>query len=121
MDKVRLEVRETSRNSEKPKPKASKPPMLNVKRQYRRGESSVTRNNFSEVLRLSPAGTEERIRTDFLGVAALQVDRQLRSYNSFPRTAYNYRACPLMSFESPISCRDFIKEFLFVLLMRGVW
>lgn len=119
MDKVRLEVRETSRNSEKPKPKASKPPMLNVKRQYRRDESSVTRNNFSEVLRLSPAGTEERIRTDFLGVAALQVDRQLRSYNSFPRTAY--RACPLMSFESPISCRDFIKEFLFVLLMRGVW
>lgn len=31
MDKVRLEVRETSRNSEKLNPKASKPPMLRVK------------------------------------------------------------------------------------------
>ena len=54
MDKVRLEVRETSRNSEKPKPKASEPPILSKRSEYRRGESSVTRNNFSEVLRLNP-------------------------------------------------------------------
>lgn len=54
MDKVRLEVRETSRNSENPKPKASKPPILSVNSKYRRGESSVTLNNFSDILRLSP-------------------------------------------------------------------
>lgn len=65
MDKVRLEVRETSRNSEKPKPKASKPPILSVKSEYRRGESSVTRNNFSEVLRLRAGNkTESRIYND---------------------------------------------------------
>lgn len=60
MDKVRLDVRETSRNSEKPKPKASTPPMLSVKSEYRRGESSVTRNNFSEVPRLSPGNKTQR-------------------------------------------------------------
>lgn len=59
MDKVRLEVRETSRNSEKPKPKASEPPILSVRSEYRRGESSVIRNNLSEVLRLSPGNTKE--------------------------------------------------------------
>lgn len=59
MDNVRLEVRETSRNSEKPKPKASKPPILSVKTEYRRGESSVTRNNFSEVPRLNPGNKIE--------------------------------------------------------------
>lgn len=60
MDKVRLEVRETSRNSEKLNPKASKPPMLRVKNECRKGESSVTRNNLSEVLRLSPENKTER-------------------------------------------------------------
>lgn len=65
MDKVRLEVRETSRNSEKPKPKASKPPILSVKSEYRRGESSFTRNNFAEVLRLSPGNkTQRRLYND---------------------------------------------------------
>lgn len=59
MDKVRLEVRETNRNSEKPKPKASEPPILSVRSEYRRGESSVTRNNFSEVLMLNP-GKQDR-------------------------------------------------------------
>lgn len=33
MDNVRLEVRETSRNSEKPRPKARVPPMHRVKRE----------------------------------------------------------------------------------------
>lgn len=58
MDNVRLEVLETSRNSEKPKPKASKPPMLSLKSEERKGESSVTLNNFSDILRLSPEDTE---------------------------------------------------------------
>lgn len=65
MDKVRLEVRETSRNSEKPKPKASEPPILSVRIEYRRGESSVTLNNFSDIPRLSPGHTqrgENRVR-----------------------------------------------------------
>lgn len=56
MDKVRLEVLETKRNSEKPRPKARIPPILSVKREYNRVESSDTRNNFSDVLRLSPEG-----------------------------------------------------------------
>lgn len=55
MDKVRLEVLETSRNSENPRPKASKPPTVSVKREYRRGRSSVTRNSFSDMLRFRAA------------------------------------------------------------------
>lgn len=68
MDKVRLEVRETSRNSEKVKPKASKPPILSMKNECRKGESSVTRNNLSEVLRLSPGNKTERTIYKFLWV-----------------------------------------------------
>lgn len=63
MDRVRLDVRETSRNSEKPKPKARTPPMLSVKTEYRRGVSSVTRNSFSEELSLRPGGGEKTMRT----------------------------------------------------------
>lgn len=59
MDKVRLEVWDTSRNSEKLRPKANKPPIHNVKNEYRKGGSSVTRNNLSEVLRLSPGNKRE--------------------------------------------------------------
>lgn len=54
MDKVRLDVLETNRNSEKLKPNASRPPLHRVKMEWRNGESSVTRNNLSDVLRLSP-------------------------------------------------------------------
>lgn len=67
MDKVRLEVQETSRNSEKLKPKASRPPQHRVNRERRNGESSVTRNNLSEVLRLRPGKTTaERFRTTWI-------------------------------------------------------
>lgn len=66
MDKVRLEVRETSRNSEKDKPKASKPPIASTKNEWRKGESSVARNNLSEVLRLSPENKTERTIYSFL-------------------------------------------------------
>lgn len=66
MDKVRLEVRETSRNSEKDKPKASKPPIPSMKIEWRKGESSVARNNLSEVLRLSPESKTERTIYSFL-------------------------------------------------------
>lgn len=54
IDKVRLDVQETRRNSEKLRPKASRPPLQRQKSECRNGESSVTRNNLSEVLRLSP-------------------------------------------------------------------
>lgn len=61
MDKVRLEVRDTRRNSEKLRPKASKPPTLRTRKECSSGASSVTRNSLSEVLRLRPGGgTEER-------------------------------------------------------------
>lgn len=69
MDKVRLEVRETSRNSEKVKPKASKPPIVSTKKEWRKDESSVARNNLSEVLRLSPVNNTERTIYSFLRVA----------------------------------------------------
>lgn len=68
MDNVRLEVRETSRNSEKPKPKASNPPALSVLTEYRTGKSSVPRNNFSEVLRLSPGNKTEIYNYGSLGL-----------------------------------------------------
>lgn len=54
IDKVRLDVQETRRNSEKLRPKASRPPLQRQKSECRNGESSVSRNNLSEVLRLSP-------------------------------------------------------------------
>lgn len=57
MDNVRLEVRETSRNSEKPRPKARIPPKLNKKTKCKRVNGSVSRNNLSEVLRLNPTNT----------------------------------------------------------------
>lgn len=65
MDKVRLEVRETSMNSEKPKPKASKPPILSARSKCRKGESSVALNSFSDIPMLSPDEThrEERSRS----------------------------------------------------------
>lgn len=56
MDSVRLEVRDTSRNSEKLRPKASRPPKLRMRKEWRGGASSVARNSFSVVLRLRPAG-----------------------------------------------------------------
>lgn len=59
MDKVRLDVRETSRNSEKLNPKASKPPIHKLNNECRKGESSVCRNNLSEVLRLRPVNKTE--------------------------------------------------------------
>lgn len=59
MDKVRLEVRDTSRNSEKLRPKASKPPTLRTRKECSSGASSVTRNSLSEVLRLRPGGGRE--------------------------------------------------------------
>lgn len=59
MDSVRLEVRDTSRNSEKLKPKASRPPKLRMRKEWRGGASSVTRNSLSEVLRLRPAGERQ--------------------------------------------------------------
>lgn len=59
MDNVRLEVRDTSRNSEKLRPKANKPPIHNVNNEYRKGGSSVTRNNLSEVLSLSPGNKRD--------------------------------------------------------------
>lgn len=55
MDKVRLDVQDTSRNSEKLSPNASRPPLHRVKSEYRKGESSVSRNRRSEELRLRPA------------------------------------------------------------------
>lgn len=55
MDRVRLDVQETSRNSEKLRPKASRPPLPRVRSACRTGESSVSRNSLSDVLRLSPA------------------------------------------------------------------
>lgn len=55
MDNVRLDVQETSRNSEKLRPKASRPPLHRVTSECRKGESSVSRNNLSEVPRLRPA------------------------------------------------------------------
>lgn len=55
MDKVRLDVQETSRNSEKLRPNASRPPLPRARSECRKGESSVSRNSLSEVLRLSPA------------------------------------------------------------------
>jgi len=63
MESVRLEVRDTSRNSEKQRPKASSPPAVSVSSVYRTGESSVARNSFSELLRLSP-GNETDIHHD---------------------------------------------------------
>lgn len=66
MDKVRLEVRATSRNSEKPKPKASTPPMLSKKSEWRRGEGPDARNNFSEVLRLNAGDRWATMRTEML-------------------------------------------------------
>lgn len=54
MDKVRLDVQETSKNSEKLRPNASRPPLHRVRSECRNGESSVSRNNLSDVLRLSP-------------------------------------------------------------------
>lgn len=59
MDKVRLEVRDTSRNSEKLRPKANKPPTLRTRKECSSGASSVTRNSLSEVLRLRPGGGRE--------------------------------------------------------------
>lgn len=59
MDSVRLDVRDTSRNSEKLRPKASRPPKLRMRKEWRGGASSVARNSFSVVLRLRPAGAEE--------------------------------------------------------------
>lgn len=56
MDSVRLEVRDTRRNSEKLRPKASRPPKLRMRKEWRGGASSVARNSFSVVLRLRPAG-----------------------------------------------------------------
>lgn len=73
MDKVRLEVRETSRNSENPSPKARQPPILSVKTVYRRGESSVTRNNLSEVLRLSAGDRQMAENQDRDGKRQLQL------------------------------------------------
>lgn len=54
MERVRLDVRETSRNSENPSPNARAPPRDRVDREYNRGASSLTRNSFSEVHRLNP-------------------------------------------------------------------
>lgn len=56
MESVRLEVRDTSRNSEKLRPKASRPPKLRMRKEWRGGASSVTRNSLLEVLRLRPIG-----------------------------------------------------------------
>lgn len=58
MDSVRLEVRDTSRNSEKLRPKASRPPKPRMRKEWRGGASSVTRKSFSEVPRLRPVGVE---------------------------------------------------------------
>ena len=55
MDSVRLEVRETSRNSEKPRLNASEPPTHSRSREDSRGRSSDTRNSFSDMVRVSPA------------------------------------------------------------------
>lgn len=65
MDSVRLEVLDTSRNSEKLRPKASRPPKLRMRKEWRGGASAVTRNSLSEVLRLRPEGVCEGERGQF--------------------------------------------------------
>ena len=56
MERVRLEVRDTRRNSEKPRPKASAPPRLSVSREYSRGCRCSTRNSLSDALTPRPGG-----------------------------------------------------------------
>lgn len=60
MDSVRLEVRDTSRNSEKLRPKASSPPKLRMRTEWSGGASSVTRNSLLELLRLRPVGARHQ-------------------------------------------------------------
>ncbi|TNN42453.1 hypothetical protein EYF80_047387 [Liparis tanakae] len=67
MESVRLEVRDTSRNSEKQRPKASRPPAVSVSSVYRTGESSVARNSFSELLRLSPGNETDTMMLPLAG------------------------------------------------------
>lgn len=62
MESVRLEVLETKRNSEKPKPKARIPPRRRLPRTHRSRPGSWKRKIFSEVDKWRPESKRENGR-----------------------------------------------------------
>lgn len=62
IESVRLEVRETRRNSEKPKPKARIPPRKRLPRTRRSSPVSWKRKIFSDVDKWRPGSNRERKR-----------------------------------------------------------
>lgn len=61
MERVRLDVLETRRNSEKPKPKARIPPRRRLPRTHRSSPVSWKRKIFSEVDKWRPESHRERV------------------------------------------------------------
>lgn len=71
MERVRLDVLETRRNSEKPKPKARIPPRRRLPRTHRSSPVSWKRKIFSEVDKWRPETNRDRERRGRQGLGSL--------------------------------------------------